>query len=341
VADSFANWLALREPADLSARDAASESLSELQLFLRAVCHGADGARSVRVLDLATGTGSNFRYLASRLGHNQEWLLVDHDPVLLTEAPVRIAAWGAAHNYRISTDRSRIVLEADGSVISAETRCLDLGAAEASLDIFAGRHLVTASALLDLVSDRWLRPLAAHCRENNAAALFSLSYNGTSRCTPVEPEDRLVLQLFNRHQARDKGLGGPAAGPDAVNCAQRAFVAVGYELRRRQSDWLLRPEQRGLQRQLIDGWAEAAIEVAPEAGEMIRSWLLRRLEHVRVGRSHVIVGHDDLLAWPSSSPVGSFRKVSSAHWNPPLPSFDWRDETTIGSSAPCGRLRAT
>jgi hypothetical protein len=299
VADSLANWLALREPADLSARDAASESLSELQLLLRAVCHGADGARLVRVLDVATGTGSNFRYLATRLGHNQEWLLVDHDPVLLAEALVRVAAWGAAHNYRVSRDGSRIVLEAEGSVISAETLCRDLGALEGSADIFAGRDLVTASALLDLVSDRWLRLLAAHCRENNAAALFSLSYNGTSRCTPVEPEDRLILQLFNRHQARDKGLGGLAAGPDAVNCAQRAFGAVGYELRRWQSDWLLRPEQRGLQDQLISGWAEAAIEVAPEAAEMIRGWLLRRLDHVRAGRSHVIVGHDDLLAWPS------------------------------------------
>jgi hypothetical protein len=300
VAEPLANWLALREPADVSARDAASESLSSLQPFLRAASHSADGARSVSVLDLAAGTGSNFRYMAARLGCHQEWLLVDHDPVLLAEAHVRIAAWGAAHNYRVSSDGSRIVLEADGSVISAETGRLDLGAPEA-LDIFAGRHLVTASALLDLVSDRWLRAVAAHCRLNNAAALFTLSYNGMSRCTPVEPEDDLILQLFNRHQARDKGLGGPAAGPDAVNSAQRAFAAIGYEMRRRESDWALQPEQRELQQHLIEGWAEASIEVAPEADELIRSWLLRRLEHVRAGRSHVIVGHDDLSAWPSSS----------------------------------------
>ena len=29
------------------------------------------------------------------------------------------------------------------------------------------------------------------------------------------------------------------------------------------------------------------------------------------------------------SPVGFFRKVSSAHWNPPLPSFAWRDDSLI------------
>ena len=29
------------------------------------------------------------------------------------------------------------------------------------------------------------------------------------------------------------------------------------------------------------------------------------------------------------SPVGSFPKVSSAHWSPPSPSFAWRDEFPI------------
>ena len=60
---------------------------------------------------------------------------------------------------------------------------------------------------------------------------------------------------------------------------------------------MLAPEQRELQRQLIEGWAQAAEEIAPEQTPMIRDWLARRLAHVEAGRSHVIVGHEDLAAW--------------------------------------------
>ena len=90
-------------------------------------------------------------------------------------------------------------------------------------EIFEGRNLVTASALLDLVSESWLRLLAARCREAGATALFTLTYDGRSSCDPVEPEDELVRELMNLHQKTDKGLGGPADGPDAWAVAERAF----------------------------------------------------------------------------------------------------------------------
>jgi hypothetical protein len=60
---------------------------------------------------------------------------------------------------------------------------------------------------------------------------------------------------------------------------------------------MLLPEQRALQRQLIEGWAESAEEMAPAQTSMIHNWLARRLEHVEAGRSRVVVGHDDLAAW--------------------------------------------
>src|SRR5262249_46084993 len=151
-------------------------------------------------------------------------------------------------------------------------RCLDLGQAGAD-EIFAGRHLVTASAFLDLVSKSWLRALAACCRQNKAAALFALTYNGRSHCSPAEPEDDAIRELMNRHQkGNDKGFG-PAAGPDAVECADRCFRALGYHVHRESSDWVLTPGMSELQRGLIDGWAEAALEIAPDQAAMIKSWL--------------------------------------------------------------------
>ena len=78
------------------------------------------------------------------------WLLVDHDPGLLAQVP---AASGV------------------------ETRCLELSTLD-DREIFDGRALVTASALLDLVSEEWLRVLAVRCAESGAAVLFALSYDG-------------------------------------------------------------------------------------------------------------------------------------------------------------------
>ena len=100
--------------------------------------------------------------------------------------------------------------------------------------IFEGRNLVTASALLDLVSESWLRVLAARCHAAGAAALFSITYNGPSSCDPAEPEDEMVRELMNLHQRTDKGLGGPAAGPEAsawpsVSSKKPAFESSGHQ----------------------------------------------------------------------------------------------------------------
>ena len=286
--NALARWLRLREPADFAAR---SEALT------RTIADAIPGGRPVRVLDLATGTGSNIRYLAERLPGPQRWLAVDRSATLLAELPGRIASWGAARGYEARTKAGRCSVGGAHIECEIETRQKDLGTLD-EREIFAGRHLVTASALLDLVSEPWLRALAAHCRAEGALALFAITYNGRFSCTPVEAEDEEVRDLMNRHQKTDKGLGGRAAGPDAGSCAERCFAKAGYRVRREPSDWTLGAAESDVQRLLIEGWAEAAAEMAPDRASTIAGWCARRLGHVAAGRSRVVVGHDDLAAWP-------------------------------------------
>jgi SAM-dependent methyltransferase len=268
MAGFSADWLALREPADALVRSAALVSVI--------VEHLAD-VDPLRVLDLGAGTGANARYLDQRFPRGARWLLVDDDPDLLARAACAIPA-----------DR-------------LDTRIADLATAldppDDDIDIISGHDLVTASALLDLVSAEWLLALAGRCRDAEAAVLFALTYNGTMECTPREPEDELVRDLVNVHQRTDKGFG-PALGPDAAETAARAFDEVGYEVWREPSDWALSPDSTELQTQLIEGWAEAAEAVSPERAAAFRDWKRRRLAHVAAGRSRVVVGHEDLAAWP-------------------------------------------
>ena len=272
--EALAQWLALRERIDFASR---SERLTRL------IAKRLGGCDPLHAIDLATGTGSNIRYLVPRLpSANQQWLAVDRSQLLLDLAGVQVAGTGI------------------GGRPDLTTRQANLGALD-DPSLFASRQLVTASALLDLVSESWLRMLALRCRDAAvAAALFTITYNGESECSPADDDDRMILELFNQHQHRDKGLGGPAAGPDATDVAVREFADAGYRVETERSDWKIGPEDTGLQRKLIDGWAFAATETDPSATRAIDAWRLRRLQHVDAGRSHIVVGHCDLAAWQAS-----------------------------------------
>jgi hypothetical protein len=283
--DSLSQWLALREAADWSARS---------ELLARRVGDALAPAGTVRGLDLCTGTGSNLRYLLDRLPGRQQWLVVDHDPALLAEVPTRLSAWAHVKSCTVTTDRRRSHVRGDRVDAQVETRQMNLERLDAA--IFAGRNLVTASALLDLVSESWLRLLADRCQAARAVALFSITYNGQSSCDPAEPEDEMVRELMNQHQRTDKGLGGPAAGPEGGAVAERVFKEAGYQVERASSDWLIEPREREFQRQLIEEWAHAASEIAPRQGSAIANWLKRRLAHVDAGCSRIVVGHVDMAA---------------------------------------------
>lgn len=260
-----AEWLALREAAD---RDARAEALmAPLREHL--------GERPLRITDLGAGTGANLRYLAPRLPGPQSWTLVDQDAELMAEARPPGAE---VQVRRVVADLAATPL-ADGSA----------------------PDLVTAAALLDLVSRPWLDALAASCRRHASAVLLALSYDGAVQWQPGTPDDETVRTLVNRHQHRDKGFG-PALGPDAGAAAEACFRAHGFTTCLRASPWSLPPAYAPLQHALVDGWLHAACEQAPEQTARLEAWARSRHETIATGTTTLRVGHVDLLALPHRAP---------------------------------------
>lgn len=299
-----ADWLALREPADHRSRAEPLTAGIVHHLQERLAVAERSAAPIARILDLGTGSGSNVRYLAPRLLPRQQWCLVDRDVALLRELTKRLSAWGLDRAAVVSGDARSFAIRGAGFMWQFETCAANLAklsdpaaGAVVGAPLFAGRMLVTASALLDLVSARWLAALVTRCAEQRAAVLFVLTYDGRLSCTPEDPDDELVRTLVNAHQRSTKGFG-PALGPDATDYAVRLFAAAGYELACANSDWRLTPADGELQRQLIDGWADAALERTRRDPERIHGWQRRRLAFVDAGVSHLVVGHQDLAGWP-------------------------------------------
>ena len=262
MSDFSVEWLALRQPADWRARS---------PLVSQAVADALKHRPLVRALDLAAGTGSNARFLAPLLAAPQQWLLVDRNPELLARA----------------RQEARF---------DVESRVVDLADLASLADLFAARDLVTASALLDLVSEPWLRSLCRMCRDRRAAVLFALTYDGRMACVPEDEEDAHIQTLINRHQRTDKGFG-PALGPAAAGLTAMLFAEAGYRIVRDRSDWVLDTDDAALQRALIAGWAAAAVDTAPAGAGDIEAWRRRRISHIEANRSRLIVGHEDLAAF--------------------------------------------
>ncbi|MER6473580.1 class I SAM-dependent methyltransferase [Streptomyces collinus] len=265
-------WLQLREPADAAAR--AADLLDPLRDRLAAL---PDREGGLVVHDLGCGTGSMGRWLAPRLDGAQHWVLHDRDPYLL-------------HFAAVASPRSA----ADGSRVSVETRRGDV--ARLTPDALTGASLVTASALLDVLTREEIEALAAACAGAGCPALLTLSVAGRVELGPADPLDAELTEAFNAHQRR-----GGLLGPDAVTVACEAFAERGMTVRLHPSPWRLGPEHAALTAQWLRGWVGAAVEQRPELRERAERYLDERLAACAAGELEAVVQHSDLLALPRPS----------------------------------------
>ncbi len=293
-----ADWLALREPFDRAARErsAALLDVPRLACDLRAR-RSAD--EPLVVIDLACGSGANLRELAPRLGGRQRWQLIDHDPALLAALPDALAGWARASGHRMHRRADgTLILQGEGVEVEARMQRLDL-ARHLDQVRFAEAHLVTASALLDLVSAAWLDALMVHCVQAGAAMLFALNVDGRHDWTPRDPDDQAVHEWFAEHQQRDKGFGR-ALGAAALLRWVQALEKVAYRVRTAGSDWTIDARDgsssRSMLASMIEGIAAATAEQAIDQQPLVQRWKDRRL--ALVGQSRLCVGHLDGLALP-------------------------------------------
>ena len=250
------------------------------------------------IVDLGAGTGANLRYLAPLIGGEQHWLLVDNDGELLALLPRWLSQWCQSTDMGLERRDELVVISGPSFECRVRWVCLDLSTGLNDLEI-ARHSLVSASALLDLVSERWIRGLASRCREAGASIYFSLTYDGRMRLFPSVEGDERIVTLVNRHQRTNKGFGA-ALGPCAVAVTKAVFGELGYQLSSATSDWRLGPDERVLQAALMDAWLEAASHMAPEESRYFKRWRTLREEWIDHLDASVEVGHevgrDDVLA---------------------------------------------
>jgi SAM-dependent methyltransferase len=266
-------WLALREPADAAAR--ARDLVEELVRHLPAT-----GRRVIH--DLGCGTGAMGRWLAPMLPGPQHWVLHDRDPELLKAATADLP--GPA---------------ADGAAVIVETTQSDISRLDSG-DL-ADATLITASALLDILTGEEVAALASVCVATGCPALLTLSVVGRVELTPADPLDGRVAAAFNAHQRRRTDRGR-LLGPDAPAVGIGEFGRLGAQVIGRPSAWRLGASHADLAVAWFDGWVGAASDQEPELTGETDGYTRRRLAHAMAGQLAVTVHHADLLVLPSQRP---------------------------------------
>jgi hypothetical protein len=263
------SWLELREGADATAR--ASELVGELRQRVP-----ADGPLLIH--DLGCGSGAMGRWLAPLLPGPQHWVLHDRDRGLLALAATNVP--GPA---------------GDGAEVAVETRVTDV--TRLRRDDFAGTTLVTASALLDLLTGDELTALIRACAGAGCPALFALTVTGRVQLLQADPLDARVAAAFDAHQRRETSRGR-LLGPDAVAAAVEGFRRLGAEVVVRPSPWRLGATHSDLAVEWLNGWVDAACEHDPSLASEVDPYRRRRLREAAAGALAVTVGHADLLVLP-------------------------------------------
>jgi hypothetical protein len=262
-------WLDLRESTDAAARS---------RDLVRRLRRRLPAGRPLVIHDLACGSGSMGRWLAPLLPGPQHWILHDRDPDLLAlagaEAPGRAA---------------------DGSAVTVETRPSDV--TRLGRNELAGASVVTASALLDLLTEDELAALVGACAGAACPVLLTLSVTGRVQLFPADPLDARVAASFDQHQRRLTPRGR-LLGPDAVEAAVEAFRKLGAEVVVKPSPWRLGADETGLAAEWFAGWVDAACEQEPALAADADLYRRRRVREAEAGCVAVTVGHADLLVLP-------------------------------------------
>jgi trans-aconitate methyltransferase len=256
-------WLALREPADIAARN---------RRVMDSCRHVFTGRSDVVVCDMGAGTGASVRAFADLLPRRQDWILIDHDQRNLSAATAALDMWKGAREIRIQT------MQRD---FAQDAACWP-----------EHTDLVSASALLDLCSRAWIDDFVAALAARRLPLLATLTVNGIMATAPAHELNEPIFAAFRDHQTGDKGFG-PSAGAEAAVYLERCLTNAGYKIEAGESPWLIDRSSPALMNELLIGIAGAARAIGKLNTTDVDTWLRANAAHIQT----LTIGHRDVFAW--------------------------------------------
>lgn len=273
--------------------DAGSRNPDLLRTFLESF----DAGRSVqRILDVGSGFGANFLFLAPRIPGRQHWLLLDRDNELIDKVNWMIQD----RAQDLDRDGTRILKEALASGrITVDSYCGDF--TDAASPIFEKSwDAVVANAVFDLNSQEqfraFLRAALAAKRDHDLRLYFTLHLERGGGFDPRSPENDRYMDLFHQHMARAQDFGR-AMGADCAKDMKEIMLQEGLRPILGASPWFITANERSFLKSNLN-FLDQSIPDLLDADQrrVFRVWLQETEALNSLGRLQMTVCHQDHFA---------------------------------------------
>jgi len=280
------NWLNLRYAFDNAARNPQLEWDCINQFAFLS---------ELKIIDLGTGTGANFRYYAEKLPQNQSWICVEHDPELTPYFWENVKKWANSLNFDVKEGEKGLFLAKAGQQIEVQLvhgDILDLDKLVNLMDI----DLIVANAVFDLFSQDQFEAFSHILSQHQLSLLFTLNYEDM-HFFPVEDQDAFFVQKYNSHMERaqdfGKGMGIQANEMMKLSLEKRlGQVELGG------SNWDIQAKDTEMLRYLLHFMEDALSNWPLNETELgaLRLWLARKRHMLDQQQLSLQVRHRDLYA---------------------------------------------
>ena len=252
-------WLFIREKID---------NLSKNKLIIQNINKSLKNYKDINIIDLGTGTGSNFRYLSKKIKYNnQYWTLMDISKSSLKEARA---------NTQINKKIKSISIKNHDVIQNINTTD------------FSNYDVVTGSAFLDIMPKKWFKNF--HLKNvNTKIVYFSINYDGYFNFFPKHKLDNSVMNLFNSDQKSKKVNNLRAVGPDCSLIID-SFFSKTHKTYSLKSNWTQITNKK-FQLMFLD-FCNKVINKNNKYSE----WLQFRKEKIIDNKSKLTVHNKDFLA---------------------------------------------
>ena len=261
----------------------------------QACFHYFFGKKSMTIIDLGSGTGSNCLYFFEKFPSQQKWIFIEKEEIISEYALARLSKEAANKNYTATRNGASLILSKDERTIDIEYRTgsfLDL-AEIVDLDKV---DLVMASAVFDLIAFPQFLDIASVLLEKKLPLLTTLNY-AEMNFSSEEPLDIFFIEKYESFMTRPRSFG-KAMGKKCPRVLVDFFQKQKAEVIFGSSIWKLEgTPAKAMNLHVLNFMEKASSQMIENDEEKIlfEKWINNKKEMIEQGTLNTYIQYYDLF----------------------------------------------